>query len=75
MKRILNTVFLLLELGFGWSPNPQHRHTPRELSEPFLELLPVKIRRAGVDLLLDLIDPLLHESLMTLTSHDQRGIP
>ena len=57
LKRILDPVLLLLELGLGGRPDLDDGHPAGELGQALLQLLAIEIRGGGFDLGFDLLAP------------------
>src|SRR3546814_15240053 len=73
MQRIVDPVFLLLDLDFGRTADADHRDTAGKLGEPFLQLLAVIIAGGRLDLLADLRDAAVDVGLGT-DAVDDRGV-
>src|SRR5690606_35775881 len=61
-------------LDLGGRAHPQHAHAARELGQPLLELLPVPVGVAGLDLLADLGDAVVDLGLLAGAVHDGGGV-
>ena len=59
LKRVLDAVLLLLQLGLGRGADLDHRHAAGQLGQPLLQLLAVEVGGRGLDLGADLLDAAL----------------
>jgi len=72
VQRVVDTVFLLLDLDFRGAADADHRDAASELGETLLQLLAVIVRRRLLDLALDLRNPALDFLLLAGAVDDRR---
>src|SRR5207237_10073253 len=73
-ERVLDAVFLLLELDLGGRADLQDGDAAGQLGEALLELLAVEVRSGVLDLELDLADARLDGILGPFALHDGGGV-